>query len=118
MRHPLPTASTSSNASTSEQRTGVSTGQRQTSSKIKRVYSDATPSFRGATWLFQPQAPRVRSYLAIPATGTPSERVFSLAGNTVTRKRSSLLPSHVDALVFLNANQKSGKVDVIVEDSE
>ncbi|KAF3854296.1 hypothetical protein F7725_022351 [Dissostichus mawsoni] len=31
MKHPLPTASTSSNASTSEQRTGVSTGQRQTS---------------------------------------------------------------------------------------
>ncbi|KAI4808180.1 hypothetical protein KUCAC02_000246 [Chaenocephalus aceratus] len=31
MKHPLPTASTSSNASTSEQRTAVSTGQRQTS---------------------------------------------------------------------------------------
>ncbi|KAI4795680.1 hypothetical protein KUCAC02_029722 [Chaenocephalus aceratus] len=41
MRHPLPTASTSSDASTSEQWTGVSTGQRQTSSKKKRVNSDA-----------------------------------------------------------------------------
>ncbi|KAI4830043.1 hypothetical protein KUCAC02_001697 [Chaenocephalus aceratus] len=46
MRHLLPTASTSSNASTSEQRTGVSTGQRQTSSKIKRVYSDADDELR------------------------------------------------------------------------
>ncbi|KAJ3582067.1 hypothetical protein NHX12_008680, partial [Muraenolepis orangiensis] len=41
---------------------------------------------------------------------------FESSSNTVTRQRSSLLPSHVDALVFLNANQKSGKVDVIVED--
>ncbi|KAI4830995.1 hypothetical protein KUCAC02_002596 [Chaenocephalus aceratus] len=49
-----------------------------------------------------------RSYLTIPATGTPSERVFSLAGNTVTRQRSSLLPSHVDALVFLNADVAVG----------
>nr|XP_055027769.1 zinc finger BED domain-containing protein 4-like [Misgurnus anguillicaudatus] len=45
-----------------------------------------------------------KSCLAVPATSTPSERIFSLAGNTVTRQRSSLHPSHVDALVFLNAN--------------
>ncbi|KAI4812810.1 hypothetical protein KUCAC02_024178 [Chaenocephalus aceratus] len=131
-------AQPSEDASTSEQRTGVSTGQRQTSSKIKRVYSDADDELRDycqrtlhiptvnnpLEWWAENahRVPRLaklsRSYLAIPATGTPSERVFSLAGNTVTRKRSSLLPSHVDALVFLNANQKSGKVDVIVEDSE
>uniref|UniRef100_A0A3B4VA39 BED-type domain-containing protein n=1 Tax=Seriola dumerili TaxID=41447 RepID=A0A3B4VA39_SERDU len=47
-----------------------------------------------------------RSHLAIPATSTPSERVFSLAGNTITRQRSSLHPAHVDALIFLNANQE------------
>ena len=56
-----------------------------------------------------------KSYLAIPAASTPSERIFSLAGDTVTRQRSSLHPSHVDVPVFLNANQKDGKVDVISE---
>lgn len=47
-----------------------------------------------------------RIYLAVPATSTPSERVFSLAGNTITRQRASLHPAHVDALVLLNANQE------------
>ncbi|KAJ8388164.1 hypothetical protein AAFF_G00136300 [Aldrovandia affinis] len=47
-----------------------------------------------------------KSYLAIPATSTPSERAFSLAGNTFTRQRSSLHPAHVDALIFFNANQE------------
>uniref|UniRef100_A0A096M601 BED-type domain-containing protein n=1 Tax=Poecilia formosa TaxID=48698 RepID=A0A096M601_POEFO len=45
-----------------------------------------------------------RKYLAVPATSTPSERIFS-AGNTITRKRASLHPAHVDALVFLHVNQ-------------
>lgn len=47
-----------------------------------------------------------RKYLAVPATSTPSERIFSLAGNTITRKRASLHPAHVDALVFLHVNQE------------
>ena len=45
-----------------------------------------------------------RKYLAIPATSAPSERVFSLAGNICSRRRASLSPDHLDALVFLNAN--------------
>ncbi|CAK6970289.1 zinc finger BED domain-containing protein 4-like [Scomber scombrus] len=44
--------------------------------------------------------------LAIEAKSTPSERVFSLAGNKITRQRASLHQAHVDALVFLNANQE------------
>lgn len=53
-----------------------------------------------------------KRYLAVPATSTPSERIFSLAGNTITRQRASLRPAHVDALVFLHANQdrKTGAV--------
>ncbi|XP_070409459.1 E3 SUMO-protein ligase ZBED1-like [Nothobranchius furzeri] len=46
-----------------------------------------------------------KSYLAVPATSTPSERIFSLAGNTITRQRASLHPDHVDALIYLHANQ-------------
>ncbi|RXM30859.1 GDP-mannose 4,6 dehydratase, partial [Acipenser ruthenus] len=43
-----------------------------------------------------------RKYLAPPCTSTPSERIFSLAGNTVNQHGSSLHPAHVDVLVFLN----------------
>ena len=43
-------------------------------------------------------------YLAIPEISAPFERVFSLAGNICSRRRASLSPDHLDALVFLNAN--------------
>lgn len=45
-----------------------------------------------------------RSYLAVPATSTPSERLFSAAGNIVSKKRASLTPDHVDMLTFLHFN--------------
>ena len=47
-----------------------------------------------------------RKLLAIPASSTPSERVFSAAGNIVTKKRSCLSADHVDALVTLAMNYK------------
>lgn len=59
-----------------------------------------------------------RIYLAIPATSTPSERVFPLAGNTITRQRASLHPAHLDALVFLNANQERKNRIIKEEDFE
>ena len=43
-----------------------------------------------------------RLFLAVPATPTPSERVFSTAGNIVMKKRSALSPENVDTLIFLN----------------
>ena len=45
-----------------------------------------------------------KKFLAIPATSTPSERVFSVAGIVVDRKRCALTPEMVDALVFLHKN--------------
>ena len=45
-----------------------------------------------------------RKYLAIPATSTPSERVFSVAGIVVDKRRSAFTAEMIDALVFLNKN--------------
>ena len=38
--------------------------------------------------------------LSIPAISAPSERVFSTAGNTVTKLRNCLKPKNIDALIF------------------
>ncbi|XP_074551526.1 E3 SUMO-protein ligase ZBED1-like [Halichoeres trimaculatus] len=45
-----------------------------------------------------------KKYLLVPATSSPSERVFSCSGNIVTCHRASLKPDMVDRLVFLAQN--------------
>ena len=45
-----------------------------------------------------------KSFLGIPATSTPSERLFSAAGNIASKRRASLTSDHVDMLTFLNCN--------------
>ncbi|KAK9976475.1 hypothetical protein ABG768_021680 [Culter alburnus] len=45
-----------------------------------------------------------RSFLCIPATSTPAERIFSAAGNICSQKRASLSREHVDMLTFLHFN--------------
>ena len=47
-----------------------------------------------------------KSYLAAPATSTPSERLFSAAGSIVSKKRASLTKEHVDMLTFLHSNSE------------
>ncbi|ROL41901.1 Zinc finger BED domain-containing protein 1 [Anabarilius grahami] len=47
-----------------------------------------------------------KSYLCIPATSTPSERLFSAAGNIASKKRATLSQEHVDMLTFLHCNAK------------
>ena len=89
--------------------------------------SDGTPKGELASYFAEPPSPRnelpltwwkhngfrfpcltrvARSLHNIPATSTPSERVFSTAGLTVTKLRTCLKPKNVDSLVFLNKNLK------------
>ena len=44
---------------------------------------------------------------SIPASSASSERTFSLAGNTVTKKSSQLSSSTVDALIVVNSGLHS-----------
>ena len=45
-----------------------------------------------------------KKYLGIPDSSVPSERVFSLAGNLVNKKRSRMKPALVDSIIFLKMN--------------
>ena len=47
-----------------------------------------------------------RQVLAIPATSTTSERVFSKAGHICSKLRSSLAPENLDMLIFLAQNRE------------
>jgi hypothetical protein len=45
-----------------------------------------------------------KKYLAIPATSASSEKLFSDAGNVMTVRRTNLLPSTFENLVFCKRN--------------
>lgn len=54
--------------------------------------------------MFPTLAQVARKLLAIPATNTSSERVFSVAGHTLNKRRTCLLPHKLDMLLFLHSN--------------
>lgn len=47
-----------------------------------------------------------RWFLAVQATSVAAERVFSVAGDILTAKRSQLDPENVNKLIFLKKNMK------------
>ncbi len=57
-------------------------------------------------------------YLSIPATSSPSERVFSASGNIITCQHSSLKPAMVDRLVFLAKNLFSQNLIFVFYDDQ
>ena len=47
-----------------------------------------------------------RKILAVPASSSASESVFSVAGRTITDLRSNLAPETLDSLLFLYYNSR------------
>ena len=47
-----------------------------------------------------------KTFLHIPATSVPSERIFSLAGYIVCDRRSKILATNVNKSIFLKRNEK------------
>lgn len=70
------------------------------------VESDTDPLkwWKDHEFLFPGLSLLAKKYLLVPATSSPSERVFSCTGNIVTCHRASLKPDTVDRLVFLKQN--------------
>ena len=60
--------------------------------------------WRGNASRFPHLAVLAQKYLGIPATSTPSERVFSVAGIVVDKRRCALTAEMINALVFLHKN--------------
>ncbi|XP_035994609.1 zinc finger BED domain-containing protein 1-like [Fundulus heteroclitus] len=54
-----------------------------------------------------------KTYLCIPGTSVPSERVFSTAGDIVRSERSVLSAEHVDQLIFLKKNLSRSTIESI-----
>ena len=71
-----------------------------------RVYLDPLEWWRVKSADFPHLAILARRVLAIPATQAESERLFSCAGNIVTKTRNRLAPSTVEQLVLLRHSWK------------
>jgi len=51
-----------------------------------------------------------RKYLCVPASSSPSERLFSASGNICTKLSSSLDPTNLELLVFVHENGSKVKM--------
>jgi len=51
-----------------------------------------------------------RKFLCVPASSSPSERLFSASGNICTKLRSSLDPTNLELLVYVHENGSKVKM--------
>ncbi len=78
--------------------------------EVNRYFSDPLGDhgtldwWKGRAEAYPRLAALAKKYLSCPASSVPSERIFSLAGNIVSKKRASLKPENVDMLIFLKKN--------------
>ena len=56
------------------------------------------------SWWKARQLLYVKNYLAIPTRSVSAERIFSMEGNLVTKKRVQLSAENINLLIFLNKN--------------
>ena len=71
---------------------------------LLKLQGDVLQWWRQRSMSYPHLSKMARKYLGIVATSVPSERLFSVTGNIVNSKRSSLDPSNVEKLVFLHDN--------------
>lgn len=96
---------------------------------IKQISDKADPLkwWKENQTKFPKLAVLARCILAIPASSAPSERVFSIAGHVLNKKRMSLSPMNMEQLVLLHESYeiekkkriaKSDKIDFVDRDDD
>jgi hypothetical protein len=80
---------------------------------VSRPYRDLVPNANHdvAGWwakheaVYPGYAKAARRYLAIPATSAPCERLFSTAGRILEKRRASIKPDTLSAILIVHENQ-------------
>ena len=99
-----------------EEDASISEGNRAIGDELERYrtmksllpqHADGTFSDPLAWWQMNEELLQVLSIIArrllcVPATSAPSERVFSVAGLTISKCRTSVQPQHASELIFLH----------------
>ena len=72
--------------------------------EIVNIDTDVLKWWKSKHHLFPTMAYLARKYLCIPATSTPSERLFSTAGNIISSISAGMHPNNASMLCFLAEN--------------
>lgn len=80
---------------------------------LDQSFSEVLKWWRTEGQRWAPLAEVALEYAGIPATSAPSERVFSTAGNTITKKRTNLQPETVEAIVMLHHNASTIRTRIL-----